>query len=460
MGGAASADEFDLTGGVLICHAPPGLVYTVDAQDQCGIFSMVDCCLDQVNQMDCSSTAPYIWYIVSQFFESKTFGQIEIGISYDPAAYIAIASGICWPPTGGLVTEYPSEGAWPSDGSAIAAAVSADEWSGDCVATHWIAGYAYCEPYGPGIGIINLVPSPQTSFIGWGSMSGLFAPACIGALGIGQPGVYCCSEPPPMYACCLPDGSCVDVFRVEECDALGGIMYPDVCALTDCPQPPEPFACCLPDGSCVDVLAVGECDALGGIAYPDVCAQTDCPQPQLFACCLPDGSCVDVMDVGACDALGGILYPDVCALTDCPQPPEPFACCLEDGSCVDVIAVGECDALGGVAYPEVCALTDCPQPPAEFACCFELDEACYMMTEADCLAGGGTWNDGMVCSTAGGTFDCPMWRVCCEAEVCTITTEAECMGVWHMDWLSCDPNPCEVTPSDDPSWGTIKAMYR
>ena len=38
--------------------------------------------------------------------------------------------------------------------------------------------------------------STSTEFIGWVTGSGSFTPDCIGALGLGVPGVYCCSEPP------------------------------------------------------------------------------------------------------------------------------------------------------------------------------------------------------------------------------------------------------------------------
>ena len=422
MGGVAAADQYDLTGGVLILHAPPGLTYTTDPFDWCTTVGLADCCLDQVNQFDCDDAVAHVWYVVSQFYESKTFGQIEFGITYDPSAWLLAGAGFCWPPTGGLITEYPGEGSWPYDGSAVALAVSDEEWSGACVATHWLAGYSYCDPLGPGIGMIDLVASPQTSFIGWGSMSGLFSPDCVGAMGIGQAGRPCCSEAPEPFACCLPDGNCVDVMTEAECDGMGGVAYPDICANTACPQPPEPEACCFPDGSC-QMLLEGACVAAGGTFYAgEDCATYQCPI-ELMACCMPDGSCVDVLDQAECDGMGGVLYPT----NYCAEP--------------DFV---------------------CPQPPPEFACCFEFDNACYMMTEADCQAGGGMWNDGMVCTSAGGDFDCPFWAVCCVGEDCTITTAEGCQGEFHPEWDSCTPdNPCEYpVPNEPASWGSIKSIYR
>jgi hypothetical protein len=71
-----------------------------------------------------------------------------------------------------------------------------------------------------------------------------------------------CGGPPPMGACCLPDGGCVDDLTPAECDALDGEFQGDdsVCASVDCPQPPE-GACCSPEGVCTianEFTCVGE----------------------------------------------------------------------------------------------------------------------------------------------------------------------------------------------------------
>jgi hypothetical protein len=451
------ADENDLSGGVLIVHHPPGHVYSTD-DDYCALFPTLgpaDCCLDQVNEYTLSDVAGHMFYIISQFYESKRFRGIELGIEY--TELVPFDWGLCWAGLPGLTIEYPGTGSFPyASGTAVAATSTDLDWVGACVATHWIAAYAYTTSASQ----VTLVPSPQTNFIGWLAATASYAPDCIGALGLGVAGVYCCSEAPEPQACCMPDGSCVDVMDPAECDGMGGVLYPDPCAMTDCPQP-QPQACCLQDGSCVDVFDQAECDALGGVLYPDPCAMTDCPQPPPeAACCFPDGSCM-MMTADDCATAGGTWYEfEHCDTFQCPI--ELMACCMPDGSCVDVLSQGECDGMGGVLYPDPCAMTDCPQPPPEFACCFDFDEACYMMTEADCQTGGGTWYDGMVCSSAGGDFDCPMWRVCCEGEVCTITTEAGCAGVWHPEWDSCGPpNPCEEpVPADPSSWGSIKSIYR
>ena len=43
-------------------------------------------------------------------------------------------------------------------------------------------------------------------------------------------------------------------------------------------------------------------------------------------------------------------------------------------------------------------------------------------------------------------------------------TKLECAlagGEWHPEWLTCDPNPCDIyVPSRNTSWGQIKRLFR
>jgi hypothetical protein len=59
------------------------------------------------------------------------------------------------------------------------------------------------------------------------------------------------------------------------------------CSTTQCPQTE---ACCMSDGSCLDVPE-GACSGIGH-GPGSTCAETLCPLPQ--ACCLYDGACEDV----------------------------------------------------------------------------------------------------------------------------------------------------------------------
>lgn len=63
-----------------------------------------------------------------------------------------------------------------------------------------------------------------------------------------------------------------------------------------------------------------------------------------------------------------------------------------------------------------------------------------------------------------GFLVCEQTLVCCLDHTCMIITQGECEqlnGHWHPEWLSCQPNPCDIyTPTDDSSWGEIKSQYR
>lgn len=69
--------------------------------------------------------------------------------------------------------------------------------------------------------------------------------------------------------------------------------------------------------------------------------------------------------------------------------------------------------------------------------------------------GGGPWtlNYNIVCETE-------PTGACCINGNCTITHQSDCGGQWlGPDYPSCDPNPCP-TPTQESSWGQIKANYR
>jgi hypothetical protein len=66
---------------------------------------------------------------------------------------------------------------------------------------------------------------------------------------------------------------------------------------------------------------------------------------------------------------------------------------------------------------------------------------------------GGAWNL---------TYDlsCPGPQgACCVNGACRMTYEQNCSGDWLGEGTDCDPNPCP-TPSEETSWGQIKATYR
>ncbi len=88
-------------------------------------------------------------------------------------------------------------------------------------------------------------------------------------------GSFTCA--PPSSACCLPDGTCVEVSEAD-CSDLGGVFNADMtCADVSCPLPTA--ACCLPDGTCVEVFEE-DCDVLGGVFNAGMtCDDVTCPDP-------------------------------------------------------------------------------------------------------------------------------------------------------------------------------------
>ena len=173
-------------------------------------------------------------------------------------------------------------------------------------------------------------------------------------------------------------------------------------------------ACCLADGSCVEVTQA-DCTTRGGVYNGDgsACADVVCGElPQ--ACCFADsGGCLSLMP-SVCAAAGGVpggIGTDCANFVCFPSG----ACCLADGSCVDAVSDTECAALGGVFQGDAttCAAVTCPDPVG--ACCFDTG-FCLVLSEADCTIATGTWQGaGSDCSDGDGdgTADA------CQAAPCT-----------------------------------------
>jgi hypothetical protein len=130
------------------------------------------------------------------------------------------------------------------------------------------------------------------------------------------------------------------------------------------------------------------------------------------------------------------------------------------------------DMAGATACPDPDA---CCCPPPYGACCTDPDgdgcaDVCNVTTQADCTGewlGPDTTCDPNPCSCP------PPVGACCTdpdgdgyPNVCTITTEFDCTGEWlGSDYSTCDPNPCPCCPPPpvpvrEGTWGQIKANYR
>jgi len=114
-----------------------------------------------------------------------------------------------------------------------------------------------------------------------GACADLFAADCVAQGGVPQGAGTACAGtvcPQPTVACCFVDGSCADLVAAD-CAAQGGSSGApgSSCATTVCPPPPTRGACCVPGAICIDGALLSECDAAGGIWYPNVlCSANPC----------------------------------------------------------------------------------------------------------------------------------------------------------------------------------------
>jgi hypothetical protein len=247
-------------------------------------------------------------------------------------------------------------------------------------------------------------------------------------------------------ACCLCDGTCVNVASETDCVALGGKWQGpgSDCATIDC----EPFgACCLPDGSCIDMVTKNECEGplFAGIYQGDCldCTQVDC-LPQTEACCFCDGTCADLL-VSDCLNAGGIPQGPgtFCATVTCPRV---GACCLCDGQCIDNVTAAACQSNGGVWQGPCtdCATIDC-EP---FGACCLCDGTCIPnISQSACIAQGGKYQGD--CTTCDNDLCIPFGACCLPDGNCVdMLTQAECEGpafggVYQGDCTDCDNVICD-----------------
>ncbi|MCH8880088.1 MAG: FG-GAP repeat protein [Planctomycetes bacterium] len=209
----------------------------------------------------------------------------------------------------------------------------------------------------------------------------------------------------PAGACCLGNGSCVQVDTPEECAGLGGLYAG---SLVDCIEDAVDCtgACCAGDGSCSDV-ARDYCSAEEYQGDGVDCLSGTC----IGACCLSGETCSE-MGADACAAAAGYYrgHGTVCLGSNCNRG----ACCVV-GPCLDVTEE-ECPGFY-LGDETTCLESTCPTMGA---CC--RDGVCIEETEDDCvpacypmlciLAEGHTWNEGVAC----GTDPCgspPPPGVCC-----------------------------------------------
>ncbi|MCK4414972.1 MAG: S8 family serine peptidase [Candidatus Eisenbacteria sp.] len=183
----AHADSDDLSGGVLLVHAPPNLVYTTNPSiDWCDSTNLASC-EDQVTRVD---EGEAVWYILSAWDEVKSFCAVEFGLGdYDSENYIFEDYGLCL--SDAMALFHPSSQEWPGPNTGIALVASEGSWSDSLAPICWFVGYAYA-----GTDTIAITENPASDNAGWlsGVSSTPYEAECLGALGIGAGGAACCPE--------------------------------------------------------------------------------------------------------------------------------------------------------------------------------------------------------------------------------------------------------------------------
>lgn len=248
--------------------------------------------------------------------------------------------------------------------------------------------------------------------------------ACIAATQRFVPSTDCVDMDPPCGttvpgACCLPDGSCIDLTPVECSHTTGGIWHAGDCTSYLCPPAND---------DCIDAISLLTAgpyyvDTTGATtdgplfdpAPPPDCAEVEndvwfrfspqcngtmfvsfclganfdtasavydncaCPLPTAQPLACSNDVCDDQAEVAVADVVVGECYlirvggvagatgQGVLVVTCVPQG--EGACCHFDGTC-DVMLPGDCNLPDDTFTPDLpCDLVDCPEPATPAKCC-------------------------------------------------------------------------------------------
>ncbi|MFH1144559.1 MAG: hypothetical protein V1774_08465 [Candidatus Eisenbacteria bacterium] len=287
MTSVAAADQYDVTKGALITHAPPGIVYTSEYEgyyycDQYDAVALTDCA-GQVTSIPAGADG-LVWFVVAAWREAKVFNAVEFGLgTFSTEAYVFADNGTCGIGDPTAVLEIPT-GDWPgpNEGTAVAAqgTTPAEVYEGNFVPVYWFAGYSYAAtvvPLGinPGTGRVSILQSLEDESWYQVPLSRL------GSLGVGTDGVAVCPPEEETGACCEFGGSC-SVVTQPACTAAGGTYQGDA---TTC----EPNPCPLDWGCCINLvcfmLTEGDCLASEGfwweglVCDSEIGGTLDCENP-------------------------------------------------------------------------------------------------------------------------------------------------------------------------------------
>jgi hypothetical protein len=319
----ANAVPGDLSDGVLIAHAPAGFIYSAGL-DYCAEYAQygIATCEEQINTTPITSSVlePTLWYAIAAWNEDKLWCGTEFGFGtgFQDLWYF-VEFGPC------LINALEnSTGGWPGSGQGTAVVATDIPWEGNFLATYYFIGYGYYQD------IIPLDVDPAMNFAGFGNCevpADTWDAVCLGAMGIGTEGAYCCPPAPgEPWACCFQDGSCLMMFEYD-CYEAGGIEWMGEGVTCDddpypCEVPPEPGACCDPNtGDCYFILEV-DCDAIGGdfLGEGVSCDPNPCPPPPIGACCINVYECFELSEYECGQQNGDWMGLIPCDPDPCPTP--------------------------------------------------------------------------------------------------------------------------------------------
>jgi len=285
MTGVAAADPYFVTDGVVIAHAPPGLVYTSDT-DVCASYSAapLTACDQQVTRID-NDQAPMVWYVLLAWgdgVETKYWRGFEFGLGdfvAGTSGYLITNHGYCPVPEPGAVLTIPTEN-WPgpNEGIAISATGATEDvvWSGNFKAMYWFAGYAYSAQ------VIPLRPNPATGTVALLPLPGhgqpvqvnlYICPGVLGSMGLLMDGMMACPLAGTITGACCFFGNECQVTTWGECEEQGGEFQgcDTVCDPNPCPAV---WGCCLGNDDECFMLTEESCNAYGGIWHEtNVCLE-------------------------------------------------------------------------------------------------------------------------------------------------------------------------------------------
>jgi hypothetical protein len=139
--------------GVLLVHANPSLVYTLDTQDYCGESGLTACSL-AVTTVSWDPDTTRVFYILAAFPETSQprLKAISFGVDWDPDKLVVLDHGTC------ADFEIP-DSSWPDPGTGVGQSWSQVQ-TGLLTEAYWFAAYTYSTNNDPDTTSFAVIPHP------------------------------------------------------------------------------------------------------------------------------------------------------------------------------------------------------------------------------------------------------------------------------------------------------------